>query len=392
MSLTEVRDRMLRDENLSPKMRAAIESFAKNPKRPLGKLNPWTWWPELVRGCNLSCVFCPARMIEKSDWNFMSSATFEHTLSLMAELAPYGRMNFAMLGEPTLHPLLLDFVRLTRERATHVQITTYTNGKRLVSGEVTYKSLFDAGINCVFTDMYDAFEVHKRLAIESGYEWYHEDEKPDDIANVFEYRDEPDRHTIRLSENPYSWNKRKMGRGEFHTFLNTLDWDAAKKFDITPVVDPPKRRCDQPSKFVNINWDGSYQVCCAAGMSSSATTKLGNVSEGLDGFLRFWLGGYMQDVRLYVENKDRAGHELCAKCSFVSIRSDIPYWKGGFSEYWDGSAWRTLAPYVPSGSQTAGELKRMRLTPSSREREIAKNDPQKALFDVSVGKLGGKKS
>jgi len=350
-------------------MKIVIESMGRNPKRPLGKINPWRWWPELVRGCNLNCVFCPARMIEKSDWKFMTEETFGSLISIMAELAPYGRMNFAMLGEPTLHPKLLDLVRQARERVPHVQITTYTNGKKLVNGSITYKQLFDAGINCVFTDMYDSYDVHKKLAAESGYEWYHEAEKPDHIANVFEYRDDPKRHTIRLSESPYSWSKRKMGRGEFHTFLNTLDWKAAKLFGITPVEAPPRRRCDQPSKFVNVNWDGSFQVCCAAAMSQHATSQLGNVSGGVEAFLSFWLGPYMQDVRLKVDNKDRAAHELCRKCSFVSIRSDIPYWKAGMEQCWNGSGWAEVPPYQPSGIK-AGELKTMRRVPSSRERQL----------------------
>ena len=374
-ALTEIRDMMLRSGLTSKKMRDAVRSFCKNPKRPLGKLNPWTWWPELVRGCNLSCVFCPARLIEKNAWNFMDEKVWTALVETVAELTPYGRINFAMLGEPTLHPKLFDFVRLARKRAPHVQITTYTNGVRLISGEVTYKQLFDSGINCVFIDMYAAYDAHRKLAEESGYEWYHEAEKPESIKNVFEYVDDPERHTIRLSENPYNWSKRKMGRGEFHTFLNSLDWKAAEKFDITPVTDPPRRRCDQPSKMVNVNYDGSFQVCCAAAMSKKWTTKLGNILGGTEAFLAFWLGEYMQDVRLKVDHKDRAAHELCKTCAYVTIRSDIPYWKGGMTQAWNGERWIDVPEYVPSES-ASGELKRMRRSPSSRERALEDAKPR----------------
>ena len=54
----------------------------------------------------------------------------------------------------------------------------------------------------------------------------------------------------------------------------------------------------------------------------------------------------------------RAAHELCRKCSFVSIRSDIPYWKAGMEQYWDGAAWVDLPKFQPSHA-VAGELKRM---------------------------------
>jgi hypothetical protein len=383
MRLAELREKML--AGLEPgAMRRAIESLAVNPKRPLGKMNPWCWWVELVRGCNLSCVFCATRLFKRGEYHFMDLETWRSLILLVNETTPYGRIGFADAGEPTLHPHFCDLMREARRLAPQVQIMTYTNGTRLVSGELTYREMFESGINCVFTDMYASYETHRALAEASGYEWYHEDEKPDSIKNVFEY-DGPHRHTIRLSENPYSWSKRKMGRGEFHTFLNDLDWSAAKLFGITPVESAPRRRCDQPSKFVSVNHDGTYAFCCVDFMRHTAG-KIGAVSEGLGGFFEFWLGRYMQDVRLKVGNKDRAAHELCSRCSFVSIRSDIPYWRSGVEQFWDGSGWQQVPPYS-LGSDAAGELKHMRRTPSSKERAEARSDPQRKLFDVGVKEL-----
>jgi len=358
--LLGIKRRMLASGPSSAEMRAALESIGMNPKRPLGKINPWAWCVEPVRGCNLRCVFCVTRLFKPREYSCMSMDSWHSLLSLMAVVTPYGRISMANSGEPTLHPDFLELMRDARRTAPHVQLLLYTNGTTLVSGKLTYRAMFEAGLNCVFTDMYAPYAVHKKLAVESGYEWYREGQKPDSIVNVFEYRDDPNRHTIRLAENPYSWAKMKMARGGFQTYLNNLDWPAARLFGITPVESPPRRRCDQPSKHLFVNYDGKYNFCCFNAMNEAGV--YGNVAEGVEGFMKHWLGQYLQDARQKLVNKDRAAHELCRKCSFVSIRGDIPYWKAGTDQFWDGSAWKALPAYQPSDAP-AGELKRMNVRP-----------------------------
>jgi hypothetical protein len=48
-NLIEIRDRLLTAPGLATTMRSVIETIG-NKRRPLGKLNPWAWWVELVRG------------------------------------------------------------------------------------------------------------------------------------------------------------------------------------------------------------------------------------------------------------------------------------------------------------------------------------------------------
>jgi len=374
VTLAEIKEKLktgLRSESMAK----AIETFGANPKKPLGKLNPWAWWVEITRGCNLRCAFCATRLFERGDYHHMDEATWRALLGVMSELTPRTRLEFGNAGEPTLHPDLLRYLRIARETCPHVQIMTHTNGTTLTSGALTYKQLFDAGMNAMFVDMYAPYAVHKKLAEESGYQWYHESEKPEGVPNVFEYQNDPNLHVIRLSESPYSWSEKKSSRGHLQTFFNDLDWKAAGAFDMTPVTSPPRRRCDLPSKFVSINHDGTFSFCCWDFMRHTAK-EFGNINNGMEDFFAFWLGAYMQDTRQKVHNKDRASHELCSKCSFVSIRGDIPYWKGGTEQFWDGKAWRTLPPYVPVAAPD-GKIKTMRRSES--------------LFDIDVNRLLPKK-
>jgi len=349
MNVADMKRQLMVGTGVPKDMTPALLTIGKNPKRPLGKFGPWAWWVELVRGCNIRCDFCPTRLFPfgKKHLKFMPEDVWVAMLRLIQKLAPRTRLEFCNAGEPTLHPDLLRFLQIGREICPQVQFQTYTNGTMLITGKLTYKELFNAGLNCLFVDMYSPFEEHKVLAEASGEMWFHQDEKPCNAPNIFEYQNDPNTHIIMLAENPYNWSTRKLGRGYLQTFFNDLDWPAAKKFGMVPVTKAPIRRCDLLNKFVNVNWDGTYIFCCFDYMRHTIG-EFGNVSDGLESFFKFWLGQYMQDARKRLYFKDRASHQWCKKCRFTSIRCDIPYWPMELMEYfWTGTKWEKLK-YKPS--------------------------------------------
>jgi hypothetical protein len=87
-----------------------MKKNAKN-KRPLGKLSPWVWSIEFVRGCNLKCWHCTAKLMKKK---FMTLETWEAMCKVMASMTPYRRLELAQAGEPTLHPHLLECLRIAK--------------------------------------------------------------------------------------------------------------------------------------------------------------------------------------------------------------------------------------------------------------------------------------
>lgn len=328
---------------------SAINSYYKkmllDGKKSIGRFRPWAFWTELVRGCNLSCGHCATRLFPKGEYKFMSEETWVQMLTIINKVAPYSRLEIGNAGEPTLHPRFTDFMKIGRKIAPHVQFMTFTNGTQLLSGKVSYNNLFEAGLNMIFVDMYAPKEKHLKLAKKSIAEVVEQDNKKEGDSNVFKYYGNPNKHVIMLAQAPHQWPEKKVKRGAYSTFQNNLDWEEAKKFGLEPVIDAPNRRCDLPTKFPTIYYDGSYSFCCFDFMREKAG-QLGNVSEGIDGFFEYWFGEYMQDMRLRLHNKDRKSHEMCSKCAFVSIRADIAWWSEDLlKNYWTGKEWKPLLTY-----------------------------------------------
>jgi organic radical activating enzyme len=324
------------------------EKMDKDKNASIGRLRPWAYWIELVHGCNLKCGHCPARLFEKGKYEFMSEANWTAFLKIVNEISPYARVEFGLVGEPTMHPEILKFLRIGRELAPHVQFMTYTNGTQLMAGKVSYDELFEAGLNCVFVDMYAPLEKHLELANKSSARVVVQRDKKEGDPNLFEYQGDPSTRIILLADAPHEWNDRKIKRGAFSTWMNNLDWEAAAKFGLTPVTQAPARRCDIPTKFPTILSDGNYSMCCYDAMHEGSG-KMGGVQDGVAGFMKYWLGEYMQDVRKRLFNKDRASHPMCSRCASVTPRADIAWWKEDIlQDFWNGAEWKPVKYETPA--------------------------------------------
>ncbi|MBW2647745.1 MAG: radical SAM/SPASM domain-containing protein [Deltaproteobacteria bacterium] len=316
-----------------------IMQLNANPKRPLGKFHPWAWWLEIVQGCNLTCWHCPTRLMPRDYRHYMSKEDWVSLLHITKEVTPYNRYTLGNAGEPTLHPELLEFMSLAKEITPHTQIQLTTNGTKIIDGTYTYRDLFEAGVHTVYIDMYAPLERHIELAKASGYPYYELDKRPKDVPQVWTYHNDPDFKLIALVNPPTFWSAARLGQGRLHTFINQLDWEATKKYNLVPVTNPPNRRCDLPSKMVSTHSDGTYSFCCNDFLQANKA-ELGHISDGVQGFFKFWLGKYMQETRRKLHNKDRIGHEFCSQCSFVSLRADIPWWEPELlDQYWTGESW-----------------------------------------------------
>jgi hypothetical protein len=351
-SLSAFTEKLFNTAQTPPPIRALQKSIADDKKLSIGRFRPWSWFIELTHGCNLACGFCAARLLGKNI-KCMSLETWKQTIDIIAEVSPICRIDMANLGEPTLNPNIFEMFRYAKQKCPTIQLLMYTNGVTLIKGEITYKQLFDSGLNMIFIDMYAPKEKHLALAKASGVQIVIEDEpKPDDI-NIFEYHGDPNVKAIRLSRNPGDWLPKKRRR--WQTWLNNLDWKIADKMGMKPVEVAPSRRCDQPFKYPNIYYDGAYSLCCQDGMREIAG-QIGNVSDGTDGFFKYWFGEYMQGSRRMLDNKNRADHPLCSRCKMADGRCDVPMWRDrddmkGVTKnnlldyYWDGAKWIKLEPY-----------------------------------------------
>ena len=92
MDLYTMKQKLLNGGGISEKNKEIINSILKEPKRPLGKLNPWAWWVEVTRGCNLDCAFCATRLFPKDEMLFMEKNTWITVLKIIQEITQYSRL------------------------------------------------------------------------------------------------------------------------------------------------------------------------------------------------------------------------------------------------------------------------------------------------------------
>jgi len=310
-------------------------------EKPYGSHSPYAWVIELVHGCNLRCGHCSCRLLPLNEYQYMTEDVWRHAWSVMNAVSPSIRADICLAGEPTLHPSIVPFLEIARGLAPKSQIQITTNGTMLLKGAVLYKDLLDAGANIIYTDMYGPKNEFKRLAAESGYPFYEYYSKPDKAPSPWTYYG-PHLKLIVLQEQPDNWPKSRFKAGLLGTWYNHLDWDAAKKYGLFPVTNPPARRCNQPFIYVPVHVSGSYLLCCQDNWGETAG-KFGSVLDGIDGFRAYWYGMELQMIRRRLRAKNRRLTSYCSRCSITFSRCDYKHWTDAdVSRWWDGAAWQSL--------------------------------------------------
>jgi len=306
----------------------------RNTKRikPLGRTSPNVWVLEPVFGCNLRCGHCCAEFIDGR--TLMDRRTWVAAWSVIGRISPTVRVDICgIVGEPTLHPDLTEWLPMARKLAPLCQIQITTNGTQLLSGAVRYRDLLDAGANIVYTDQYGPKEEFRRLARESGYPFYEYYHAPAGAPSPWTYRG-PHVKMIVLMEHPGTWPASRFRAGLLGNWYGNLNWERARRFHMAPLEHPLTRRCNQPFLYSNVASDGSYLLCCQDGLHKTAG-MFGNVREGVLGFKRFWYGLEMQTIRRRLREKDRAGTEYaCAKCNITFSRCDFRHWTDDEVGHW----------------------------------------------------------
>jgi len=333
----------------------------KTPRkqRPLGKSTPIVWLVELSFGCNLACAHCVAEQIKKSENVLMDEETWRRTFEIINEVSPFARIDLAgTVGEPTLNPRLLDFLRIARELAPNVQIQITTNGTRILAREYKMKDLLDAGANILYIDQYGAHGRFEKMAHESGYPWYQyyddEADKTPGALTPWQYWG-PDLKMIVLMDEPSTWPASRRRANILGSWLGTIDYKraAAGGFpEIAPLREPLKRRCNQPFQYVTVSATGEYLLCCQDGLQKTRG-QFGSVHSGVEGFREFWFGRDMQWIRGRLREKDRASVKECSKCSITFSRCDYKLWDDeALNRVWQDGQWVSLEPTLTSEEST----------------------------------------
>ena len=101
-----------------------------------------TFEVSLVDHCNLSCQMCDHYSQLSDPW-FVDMDQFERDMIRMGSLCEHRLACISLLGgEPTLHPHIMDCMRITREQFPDTEIIILTNGTLLVSLEESEQGNF----------------------------------------------------------------------------------------------------------------------------------------------------------------------------------------------------------------------------------------------------------
>lgn len=119
---------------------------------------------EISSVCNLACPYCPARLQDQHrDVGLMDDATFDRALYWLDRWVRAGtqrELNLFGVGEPLLHPKVVEFARRCREvMPLYLRLLMNTNGILLT--EDVARALYDAGVDKIDITDHDA-EVSMR--------------------------------------------------------------------------------------------------------------------------------------------------------------------------------------------------------------------------------------
>lgn len=274
---------------------------------------PFAVQVEATEGCNLRCGFCGVRGIREQGtpgnlsgpYRFMKWSTAGSLARQLAALQWNVRIEFAMHGEPTMHPDLPGLVSLFRKHQPKAPIMVTTNGLPMLEhpdGPHGYLDrLYAAGVNVVALDDYRPHRVAPVVRDYPG-------------ADVVEYPADP-------AGNPHA--RRKPGARVLsivadisqtdagtHSFLGNHAGAAAPPTDVAHG-----KRCAKPFRELAVRWDGNVAICCN---DWRADYQVANVVD--DGLAEVWQHPRFQAARRHLVRGDRAALQPCAGCDHLSYR------------------------------------------------------------------------
>jgi MoaA/NifB/PqqE/SkfB family radical SAM enzyme len=238
----------------------------------------------------------------------MDKKTLESVVGQMVELGWNPRIEFAMHGEPSLHPDFVGMVRLARSLAPRFHVMMTSNGGGLLRKPGAAKSvaaLFEAGLNVLALDDYVGVGIVPKIreAVRDGLPGVMMHEYPDDPRGNPHQRRRPHERVLSFVK---AIDEADKGT---HATLNNHAGAGA------PLSDAGQgKRCAKPFRELSVRWDGSVAVCCN---DWRGVYKCGNAA--IDGLDAVWNGDAMNAARqkLVIGQRDFGP---CAGCDAISYR------------------------------------------------------------------------
>lgn len=286
--------------------------------------SPFAIQLEPTEGCSLACSFCGIQAIRNNGadaqlgihgknsapYKYMTTRTVEEVARQAAELGWNPRWEFAMHGEPTMHPDLPALVAAVRRWHGKGCIMVTSNGSGLLKNpEAQVKALFAAGVNTLALDDYKhsgGWVPRICAALE------------EDVLGAQHWK--TFRYPAQKDGNPHQRHS-----GMKLVIINDISDNSTGTHQLTNqggnsfarITEPLAERCAKPFRELSIRWNGNVALCCD---DWKGAYKIGNV---LSLPLRdIWYHPAFEAARRKLYYRDRA-FGPCAGCNVRTVRNGL---------------------------------------------------------------------
>jgi radical SAM protein with 4Fe4S-binding SPASM domain len=236
---------------------------------------------ELAEGCNLACSFCGIQSIRNngasgpenihgkasSPYKFLSVKTMQTITDQLKKAQWSPRIEFAMHGEPTMHPFYHEVIAHFRKELPRASLMMTSNGGGLLKSPGIVENvnkLMENGLNVLFLDNYDRIKIVDKIQA-----------KYTGPYPVLQY-------PANKKGNPH--RRRKPSEKDIVVGVDlTIATDgthsqvsnhAGNAFPLNKKAEG--KRCAKPFREMSIRWDGNIAICCNDWVGEY---KCGNIME-----------------------------------------------------------------------------------------------------------------
>jgi radical SAM protein with 4Fe4S-binding SPASM domain len=274
---------------------------------------PWSVQVEMVEGCTRICGFCGIQGIREAPGNFkyLSLDLAQKVAADAAALCPNARYEFAMHGEPLVHPKANEIISIFRAALPKAQLQVTTNGSSFMHGRMAKRlqALWEAGLDYVILDTYYPERDELRAAAFA---------LPTNLATVKDFYDD-------LA--PKGWSPWHNHRRKVQRWVVLMDDIGARNGEVksrtifnhaqnapykTPLAQPLAKTCTIPFRELSITWNGNVNLCC---MDWGNEYVCGNAQH--QSLTDIWFSPPFEAARKVLYQRNR-GFSPCSRCDVGS--------------------------------------------------------------------------
>ncbi|CEP68879.1 Aldolase-type TIM barrel [Moorella glycerini] len=314
------------ERSKGPEYHEYRRKWALNPKHFVLEHTPIHLDIEPTNSCNLKCPMCPRTVLmhegnNKLPVGFMDFNVYKEIIDQAASLG-VSSIKLNWLGEPLLHPRIVDMVCYAKEKGI-IDVMFNTNAVLLT--EQVASELIDAGLDKLFFSFDSPFkEEYENIRVGANYERTLENIKALQLLKQKKGRKSPlTRVSMVLMQENHSSLEHFI-----NLFSNIVDIVAyvdyrqplnnrKESYNDKIAQSLPSFACSQLWQRMFIAWDGEVVVCC---VDSEREFVVGNIRD--NNIDEIWHNDKYKYMRECHMKGEYYRVNICSKCSLPAKNKD----------------------------------------------------------------------